>query len=80
MYMVEVFKTDVTTNDEAKKLIDLIHFSFNHYQANFDLDDCDCILRIKCESEPIETNLILSIFNQYGFNAEVLMDDFELEI
>ncbi|RZJ80071.1 MAG: hypothetical protein EOO47_08805 [Flavobacterium sp.] len=76
--MVEVFKTDVTTNDEAKKLIDLIHFSFNHYRANFDLDDCDRILRIKCESEPIETNLILSIFNQYGFNAEVLMDDFEL--
>lgn len=75
--MVEVFKTDVFYQFDADKLVLLIHQNFNHYQANFDLDDCDHILRIKTESEPIDHLSVISLLKQNGFNTEVLIDDFE---
>jgi hypothetical protein len=75
--MVEVFKTDVFDVFDADKLVRLIHQNFNCYQANFDLDDCDHILRIKTESELIDQHSVISLLKQNGFNAEVLIDDFE---
>ena len=75
--MVEVFKTDITNDDEAKKLVSLIHDNFTHYQANFDLEDCDRILRIKCDNDQIDTDFIQSILKNNGCNATVLLDDFE---
>ena len=46
--MVEVFKTNVKDQGVADKLIDQIHRIFIGYMANFDLEDCDNILRVKC--------------------------------
>lgn len=75
--MVEVFKTNVFDVLDADKLVLLIHQNFNYYQANFDLDDCDRILRIKTESELIDSLSVISLLKKNGFNAEVLIDDFE---
>ena len=48
--MVEVFKTNVKDPHHAAMLIDCIHKSFDGYNANFDLEDCDKILRVKSAS------------------------------
>ena len=78
--MVEVFKTDVFNDFDANKLVLLIHQTFNQYQANFDLDDCDHILRIKSESELIDHLSVISLLKQNGFNAEILIDDCEFVV
>ena len=45
--MVEVFKSDVDDPKYAEILIDMIHRVLVDYEANFDLDDCDHILRVE---------------------------------
>lgn len=72
---VEVFKTNVSATDEANMLIRQIHGSFPGYKANFDLDDCDHILRVEAESGEIEAASLISLLNKSGFDAEVLSDD-----
>jgi len=44
--MVEAFKINVSDADKANLLLDQIHNTFKGYKANFDLEDCDKILRI----------------------------------
>ncbi|HNP18114.1 MAG TPA: hypothetical protein PKL31_06750 [Fulvivirga sp.] len=44
--MVEVFVSDVNSTVKAKEIVALLHKHFNGYQVNFDLDDCDNILRV----------------------------------
>jgi hypothetical protein len=72
--MVEVFKTNVTEVHYAEEIIAVIHKAFNHYRANFDLTDCDKILRIKCTSGAVESSLVITVIRDLGFNAEVLED------
>jgi len=76
--MVEVFKTNVIEQDHADMLVDQIHKRFSGYMANFDLDDCDKILRIKCVNGLIESSFVVNLLQDFGFNAEVLPDDVPL--
>lgn len=75
--MVEVFKTNVTHCDDAKSIIDQIHQNFSEYQANFDLEDCDLILRIKCPDGVVCPISIIKLLQQNGFEGSVLPDDFQ---
>jgi DNA uptake protein ComE-like DNA-binding protein len=43
---IEVFKTNMSSWEEAKKLTDLLALRFPHVSVNFDLEDCDKILRV----------------------------------
>lgn len=72
--VVEVFKTNVSYADHAKMLVDQIHLHFSDYTANFDLEDCDRILRVVSGNE-IQVHALLSLLKNYGFDAEVLSDD-----
>lgn len=45
--MVEVFKTNVKRRTDANSLLILLRRYFPHNRINFDLDDCDKILRIQ---------------------------------
>ena len=74
--MVEVFKTNVSNPTHASKLVHQIHKNFSDYRANFDLDDCDKILRVKSFAGPVQSSLLINFLNQYGFTAEVLDDSF----
>ena len=76
--MVEVFKTNVNDKDLALAMIDMIHKTFDGYRANFDLEDCDRILRIESQVNDIEPLMIISLLSDYGFQAQVL-DDLLLE-
>ncbi|WP_419698204.1 hypothetical protein [Mucilaginibacter sp. NFX135] len=69
---VEVFKTDVNTRRYANKLLNQIHKTFKQYNANFDLDDCDKILRIQCNEDIIKSGTLISFLQVNGCFAEVL--------
>ncbi|WP_199139528.1 hypothetical protein [Pedobacter sp. ASV12] len=75
--MVEVFKTNVAHGEDAKNIVDQIHQSFSEYQANFDLEDCDLILRIQCVNGVVCPHSIIKLLLANGFEASVLPDDFQ---
>lgn len=71
MAEIEVFKTDVKYQKDADKLVREISNTLA-YQANFDLDDCDNILRVKSASGNITTSKLIKLLSNLGFNAIVL--------
>jgi hypothetical protein len=73
--MVEVFKTNVKDRNQAKMLIDQIQNNFADCLANFDLEDCDKILRVKSSNGFIQASLLVGLLKNFGFDAEVLPDD-----
>ncbi len=73
--MIEVFKTNIDNGERAQCLIEKIHVGFPCYQANFDTEDCDRILRIKSISEEINVLAIIELLRQAGCTAEVLPDE-----
>jgi hypothetical protein len=75
--MIEVFKTNVQNQCEANMLLDRIHKTFVHYSANFDLSDCDRILRVKNSTGAIKSSMLIALLKQVGFEAEILPDEIE---
>jgi hypothetical protein len=73
--MIEVFKTNVKDRDHANMLIAQLHKTFRQYVANFDLEDCDKILRVKCIQGCIQPASIIDLLKNFGFHAEVLPDE-----
>ena len=73
--MVEVFKTNVIDSDHASMLINRIQTTFLDYKANFDLDDCDRILRVRCETGAIHSVLVIEFLKPFKCFAEVLPDE-----
>lgn len=45
--MVEIFKTTVERSEEAEQIILSLLEQFPDYKINFDLEDCDKILRVE---------------------------------
>jgi hypothetical protein len=74
--MIEVFKTDVSSRDNAQTLIERIHERFDHCEANFDLEDCDRILRVKGIRTATEVFIILNLVREMGCDAQILPDDY----
>jgi len=73
--MVEVFKTTVDNLPQAYRLLEAMHRAFPGYQINFDLDDCDNILRVENTLGEIDTCSIVNLFISHGSFAEVLKDE-----
>ena len=72
--MIEVFKTDINCPDLAKQLVEQIHKTFVSYQANFDLEDCDRILRVVSHNGTI-TAYFIDWLKTCGCHAEILPDN-----
>lgn len=68
--MVEVFKTNVENADESKVIIQQLHIHFPEYRINFDLDDCDRILRI--EGPEISPQEVTNILSAGSYTCEIL--------
>jgi tRNA G26 N,N-dimethylase Trm1 len=68
--MVEIFKTNVDDPSHALQIITLLSHHFPAFAINFDLHDCDKILRIKGDSIPVDK--IVDIVSQSGFDCSVL--------
>lgn len=72
--MIEVFKTSVTLIEEEIFLLKKLRKKFPGYLINFDLEDCDNILRIEVTDTKINLISIIKLVESYGFNIEVLED------
>jgi hypothetical protein len=78
--MVEVFKTNVPRPEKANVLLLELHQMFSHYRANFDMQDCDKILRIECKTQTVDAKAIVTFMQNSGFYAEILEDETADEI
>ncbi len=68
--MVEVFKTNVQRKAQSKRLLRALSETFPSLRINFDLSDCDKVLRV--EGENMEALPIMILLREYGFTCEVL--------
>ena len=68
--MVEVFKTNVEEVFAANRLVVLLLKHFPKSKINFDLHDCDNILRV--EGKDFIAEKIMQLVNENGFTCKVL--------
>ena len=68
--MVEVFKTNVQKKTQSKMLLCILFEAFPSFKINFDLSDCDKVLRV--EGDNMEALRIMMLVKEYGFVCEVL--------
>ena len=73
--MIAVFKTNINCPDQAKQLVQQIHKTFAGYKANFDLDDCDKLLRIVANNGNIVITHFISWLKNNGCHAAILPDN-----
>jgi hypothetical protein len=70
--MIEVFSTNVNDPQHASMLVNRIHTEFSHYKANFDLEDCDNILRVVSSNGIVNSLCLIELLRDHGFQAEIL--------
>ena len=63
--MVEIFKTNVENISESKILLQKLSRHFPEHKINFDLKDCDKILRVQGKNIPLEKIVQLLIKENY---------------
>ena len=68
--MVEVFKTNVQKKAQSKMLLSILSEAFPSLKINFDLSDCDKVLRV--EGDNMEALPIMILVKEYGFTCEIL--------
>jgi len=68
--MVEAFKTNVQKKTQSKMLLSILSEAFPLFKINFDLSDCDKVLRV--EGDNIEAFSIMILVKENGFRCEVL--------
>jgi hypothetical protein len=68
--MVEVFKTNVQRKAQSKTLLCVLSAAFPSFKINFDLSDCDRVLRV--EGDNIEASGIMLLLKGSGFKCEPL--------
>ena len=73
--MVEVFKTNITKQKQAKNIIKKLHQKFPDFKINFDLEDCDNILRVENPNGPTNNWLISKLIMSIGFYIEPLSNE-----
>jgi len=74
MKVVKVFKTNVQDHDVARQIVFVLHHTFSYCMANFDLDDCDRILRVETRGELVQVSEIKLLLAEYGYYCELLTD------
>ena len=68
--MIEAFKTNVQKKAQSKMLLSILSETFPSFKINFDLSDCDKVLRV--EGEIMEPLRIMILVKEYGFECEIL--------
>ena len=68
--MVEVYKTNVRHKRQAKKILNVLSEQFPMFSINFDLEDCDKILRV--EGKNIPQKKIVRTVTENGYQCTVL--------
>jgi len=68
--MVEVFKTNVRKKAQSRLLLCALSEAFPSFKINFDLSDCDKVLRV--EGDNLEALRIMIVVKEHGVACEVL--------
>ena len=69
---IEIYKTNVQEVREADLLLRKLLEHFPKYKINFDLSDCDKILRV--EADLVVNEKIISVVIHSGFECELILD------
>jgi hypothetical protein len=68
--MVEVFKTNVQLEEEATTLSEKLLSKFPLTKINFDLEDCDKVLRV--EGQDVAPHKIIEMLSSDGYQCHIL--------
>lgn len=69
--IVEVFKTNVNEIEISEQLVRQVLDHYPHSRVNFDMEDCDRILRV--EGDMVIPEKIIGILTANGYLCEVLI-------
>jgi len=72
--MTEIFRTNVKHENDAERIIFLLKLKHKKLKVNFDLEDCDSILRVENRNGNIPVISIINILQKNYFLCEVLPD------
>jgi len=67
---VEIFKTDVNESVHAEQLMALLRRQFPGSRINFDLEDCDKVLRV--EGPNLRAAVVVDLLRENGFRCLIL--------
>jgi hypothetical protein len=70
--VVEVFKTNITSEQMANRILKQLTALWPELKVNFDLEDCDKILRVESENGKIEIEKILHLVKEEKNNITIL--------
>ena len=70
--MIEIFKTNITKRAVSKRVTKHLLEILPHASINFDLEDCDKILRVENSLQNFMTQQIIESVEKLGFECEVL--------
>lgn len=70
--VILVFKTNVASERDAIRIVNQLIAKWPDLKINFDLDDCDNILRIESFNECLEVRTITQYLKKIGYSIEEL--------
>jgi hypothetical protein len=70
---VEIFKTNIEQEKDAATVMRNLARHFPGWIVNFDLDDCDRILRIETAEDTINEQKVIQLICRQGFACEHLL-------
>ncbi len=70
MKMVEVFKTNVQEDFQAQQLVNVLLRHLPDSKINFDLEDCDKVLRV--EGKNLVAVKLVTLVEENGFSCREL--------
>lgn len=70
LHNVEVFRTNVRQKRQARILLNKLAKQFPKFKINFDLEDCDKILRV--EGKDVRHEKIAELVTGNGYYCDVL--------
>ena len=70
--MVEIFKTNVKSKKLANRVLKALRSDVPACNFNFDLEDCDRILRAQCDCIHIEIMKIIQIVKDHSIEVSLL--------
>lgn len=68
--MIEIFKTNVEFEEQCHAIMAALINTFSTIKVNFDLEDCDKILRV--EGQSFSVDRIIETVQVLGYRCEVL--------
>ena len=71
MRQIEIFKTNVRRKTDAIRIVRKLSSIEPSYISNFDIEDCDCILRIESIEKKVNIHSVIKLLKGNNFNCEV---------